>query len=72
MKKILPIFLKIYSVVVWTIVKQLMSIVTSKNSIITAESMNNRNWYLYMQDLSRKEEINESNAKTMTEILKET
>ena len=40
--KILLICLKTLSFFVWVVFVQLMTIITSKNSLITAESMNNR------------------------------
>jgi hypothetical protein len=64
MKKLLIPSLKILSFFAWVIFDQVMRAITSPKSIITAESMNNRQWH-------RREDINEQNAQHLNEALKE-
>lgn len=64
MKQIIPLTLKFLSFCAWIIFDQVMRMITSPRSIITAESMNNRRWH-------RQEDINEQNAHNLNEALKE-
>jgi hypothetical protein len=64
MKQIIPLTLKFLGFCVWIIIDQVMRVITSPKSIITAESMNNRGRY-------RNECVNERNAQNLNEELKE-
>jgi len=64
MKQIIPLTLKFLGFCVWIIIDQVMRVITSPKSIITAESMNNYANY-------KSETINESNAQVLNEAIKE-
>jgi hypothetical protein len=64
MKALLLLSLKAISFCAWIIFDQVMRMISSPKSIITAESMNNRKEYQH-------ESVNERNAQFLNEKLKE-